>query len=83
MKVWADLDLNPPPPKGFHSSDNGAIHIALMNWFRQKNDEKVMECKKLYYELKGDVSNLDPYWKFVYCSRKALGKAIKSSLHLF
>ena len=56
-----------------HSTDNGAIHLALMIWFIGMNDTRVMECTSLYYKLKDEVTNLDPYWKFVYCARKVLG----------
>ena len=56
-----------------HSTDNGAIHLALMIWFIGMNDTRVMECTSLYYKLKDEVTNLDPYWQFVYCARKVLG----------
>ena len=59
---------------GDHSStDNGAIHLALMIWFVGMNDTRVMECTSLYYKLKEPVTNLDPYWQFVYCARRVLG----------
>ena len=56
-----------------HSTDNGAIHLALMIWFIGMNDTRVMECTSLYYKLKDNVTNLDPYWQFVYCARRVLG----------
>ena len=56
-----------------YSTDNGAIHLALMIWFVGMNDTRVMECTSLYYKLKDDVTNLDPYWQFVYCARRVLG----------
>ena len=37
------------------------------------NDTRVMECTSLYYKLKDNVTNLDPYWQFVYCARRVLG----------
>ena len=65
-----------------HSTDNGAIHLALMIWFIGMNNTRVMECTSLYYKLKNKFipkDNLDPYWQFVYCARRVLGKAMKSS----
>ena len=38
LKMWANLELQ--APLGFHSADNGAIHVALMNWFIGKNDTR-------------------------------------------
>ena len=62
---------------GDHSStDNGAIHLALMIWFVGMNDTRVMECTSLYYKLKNQFipkDNSDPYWQFVYCARRVLG----------
>ena len=36
LKMWAELQFQ--EPKGFSSSDNGAIHVALMKWFIGKDD---------------------------------------------
>ena len=69
--MWADLDFD--KPIGFHSSDNGAIHVALLKWFKGLHEPKVRECIAFYYELKDSAMNLDPYWEFVYCARRALG----------
>ena len=69
--MWADLDFD--KPIGFHSSDNGAIHVALLKWFKGLHEPKVRECIAFYYELKDNSMNLDPYWEFVYCARRALG----------
>ena len=56
-----------------HSTDNGAIHLALMIWFVGMNDTRVLECTSLYYKLKDDVTNFQApasYWEFVYCARQ-------------
>ena len=39
LKMWAGLQFN--EPRGFSSSDNGAIHVALMQWFFGKEDTEV------------------------------------------
>ena len=56
LHFWANLEHG--HPYGFHSSDNGAIHLALMIWFIGMNDTKVMECTSLYYKLIGHASAL-------------------------
>ena len=71
LNMWANLEMS--QPTGFSSSDNGAIHLALMNWFKGINHTKVQECTAVYRALIDDVTNLDPYWNFVYCARRALG----------
>ena len=71
LHMWANLEMG--QPTGFSSFDNGAIHLALMNWFKGVNDTKVQECTAVYHALIDDVTNLDPYWNFVYCARRALG----------
>ena len=71
------LTISESKVHGDHSStDNGAIHLALMIWFVGMNDTRVMECTSLYYKLKNKFipkDNLDPYWQFVYCARRVLG----------
>ena len=47
LNTWADLESF--QPKGFSSADNGAIHVALMKWFKEKNDTKV--CIHLIFSL--------------------------------
>ena len=50
-----------------------------MIWFVGMNDTRVMECTSLYYKLKNQFipkDNSDPYWQFVYCARRVLGKVI-------
>ena len=71
LKMWADLEHD--APMGFHSSDNGAIHLALMIWFIGKNDTGVRQCFKIYRALNDSVENLTPYWNFVNCARRTLG----------
>ena len=44
LKMWSNLELN--EPKGFHSADNGAIHVALMKWFIGANNKSVKQCIK-------------------------------------
>jgi len=71
LKMWANLEIG--HPQGFHSFDNGAIHLALMKWFIGVNDTQVKKCTNIYYALDGDNLNLTPYWKFINCARKTLG----------
>ena len=42
----------------------------------------VKECLALYHALKADVTNLDPYWNFVNCSRRALGMGVWEDAYL-
>ena len=56
--------------------------MALMLWFKGENDTNVKECLALYHALKADVTNLDPYWNFVNCSRRALGMGIWEDAYL-
>ena len=71
LKAWADLEFD--KPKGFSSADNGAIHVALMKWFKGINDTKSNECIADYKSLEADVLNLNPYYNFLNCTRGALG----------
>ena len=71
MKKWADRAFH--VPVGFHSSDNGAIHLELMEWFIGMNNTKVKQCFLMYSELKDPVTNLKSYWNFVNCARRTLG----------
>ena len=71
LKMWADLEHD--APMGFHSSDNGAIHLALMIWFIGRNDTRVQQCFEIYRALNDSVENLTPYWNFVNCARRTLG----------
>ena len=71
LKAWADLEFD--QPKGFSSADNGAIHVALMKWFKGINDTKSNECIADYKSLEADVLNLNPYYNFLNCTRGALG----------
>ena len=71
LKAWADLEFD--QPKGFSRADNGAIHVALMKWFKGINDTKSNECIADYKSLEADVLNLNPYNNFLNCTRGALG----------
>ena len=71
LKMWADLELHKPIE--FHSSDNGAIHMALMIWFFGMNNVNAERCILLYVKLEDPVTNLKPYWNFVNCARRTLG----------
>lgn len=54
----------------FHSSDNGAIHLVLLQviGFYSTHD-----CFDLYHTLNAPTSNLQPYFKFVSCTRYLQG----------
>ena len=72
LHKWANLEYG--QPKGFSSADNGAIHVALMAWFKGAENSKAMECMDQYNNLEANVTNLVPYNDFVNCARVALGK---------
>ena len=56
--------------------------MALMLWFKGENDTNVKECLGIYHALEADVTNLDPYWSFVNCSRRALGMGVWEDAYL-
>ena len=66
LKHWANWEYN--PPEGCNSSDNGAIHIALLEHFQLGKT-----CIEDYHKLVANVSDLGPYFTFVSCARHALG----------
>ena len=66
LKNWAELEFT--KPDGFHSSDNGAIHVALLKTFDLGDD-----CIRSFYELDDDVQHLNSFFRVIYCARIALG----------
>ena len=61
LKNWAELEFT--KPNGFHSSDNGAIHVALLKTFDLGDD-----CIRSFYELHDDVQHLNSFFHFIYCA---------------
>ncbi|CAE8667300.1 unnamed protein product [Polarella glacialis] len=59
-------------PTGFSSSDNGAIHLAVMEAVQV---EGYQTCYDMYRALNHSVNDLAPYWDFVHCTKQALGPA--------
>jgi len=68
LRLWASWHSKKPP--GFSSSDNGAIHLVVMQITQVQGFER---CRALYGNLTAQVDNLDPYWEFVMCTKAALG----------
>merc|ERR1712232_122668 len=68
LRNWAKYNFE--MPRGFSSSDNGAIHLVVMETMRLHGVDK---CRKLYKALDRPVSELDKYWAFVKCTTDALG----------
>ncbi|KAL3794977.1 hypothetical protein ACHAW5_010558 [Stephanodiscus triporus] len=60
---WADYEAERPP--GFSSSDNGAIHLHLVRTLGLEHPK----IDVLQYNLTALVTNLDPYFKYVGCTR--------------
>jgi hypothetical protein len=68
LQMWANYEYL--KPSGFHSSDNGAIHLAVLDALAIRDRHL---CYDLYRGLKAEVTNLRPYYVFVACTRKLLG----------
>jgi hypothetical protein len=66
LRKWANYEFGRPP--GFSSADNGAIHVALLDYFHLGKN-----CVVDFYKLTADVTNLHPFFAFVSCARHALG----------
>lgn len=66
---WAGYDTV-DQPKGYHSSDNGAIHIHILRSLQIKGWKL---CSYLWDRLKSSVGDLDPYYAFVACTRGIMG----------
>ena len=66
LRRWANYEFSRPP--GFSSADNGAIHVALLEYFGLAR-----KCVKRFYKLTADAMDLHPYFSFVSCARHALG----------
>lgn len=66
---WAAYD-QVDQPIGFHSSDNGAIHMHVIRELHLTNWN---HCAYLWNRLTADSMNLDPYYHFVSCTRLLMG----------
>jgi len=66
---WASYDQI-DQPSGFHSSDNGAIHLHVLRSLRISHWG---HCAHLWEELTSSVMDLDPYYGFVACTRLLMG----------
>jgi len=64
---WAAYEAERPP--GFSSADNGAIHLHLVRTLRLEHLKSVA-CAQMYYNLTAPVTNLDPYFEYVGCTRQ-------------
>ena len=54
------------PLAGYHSSDNGAIHLHLLRALGLKNEKP---CKYQWDHLGSDRDHMDEYYAFVTCAR--------------
>ncbi|CAN8067531.1 unnamed protein product [Agarophyton chilense] len=65
---WASFETI--HPKGYASTDNGAIHLAIVDALALKGRQR---CRDLYRALEAPVTNLQPYFEFVACVKALLG----------
>jgi len=73
LHMWEQYEYRTRSIVGFHSSDNGAIHLVVLATLDIPVEEYT-ECERLYQQLTGnDVKNLTEYYSFVACTRRALG----------
>lgn len=68
MHHWVTYEKIMPP--GFSSTDNGAIHLAILDVLGIQGREL---CRDLYRNLSADVTDLGPYYEFVACTKALLG----------
>jgi len=68
LRRWAKYNHEMPP--GFSSSDNGAVHLAIMETLDVEN---LRRCRRRYRVLDKPVTDLSDYWAFVKCTLAALG----------
>ena len=68
LLAWADFEFR--RPSGFSSADNGAIHQLLLEEIGLVYADK---CGLLYKQLVARVDNLNPYFRFVACTKYLLG----------
>lgn len=68
LRNWAKY--NHKKPKGFSSSDNGAIHLVVQETVKATGFKK---CKKMYNALKSTVNDLTEYFEYVTCVTDHLG----------
>lgn len=68
LRNWAKYNFE--MPRGFSSSDNGAIHLVVQDTVQAIDFPK---CKKLYKGLNKPVTDLKDYFSFVKCTTDALG----------
>ena len=76
LKQWALYEKH-SHGGGFDSSDNGAIHLALLDALDIYPDERA-KCEAEYLALTEDVMHLEPYFHFVACARKLLAMGFDS-----
>ncbi|CAD7948477.1 unnamed protein product [Amoebophrya sp. A25] len=70
LRYWGTMEHG--RPKGYSSSDNGALHLALAQVLGKHPLDKAQECQERYDGLKASVWNLDPYADFLLCMRQLL-----------
>ena len=80
LMEWAAYEQYRPP--GFSSADNGAIHLHLLRSLGFEEAETNGACEMMYNNLTEPVTNLNPYWAYVECTRKKTrpGSYISSGL---
>jgi hypothetical protein len=66
---WADFNFN--MPIGYCSSDNGAIHLHLLEVLQI---EGAGECRKRWDNLVSPPTDLTDYFNFVECCKQRLGR---------
>jgi len=73
LERWAHFSHRASLIRGFHSSDNGAIHLVVLELIDSIHASAYSECEELYQKLSSSVLDLDEYYEFIACTRRALG----------
>ena len=70
LAVWSNFEFVSRTLSGFHSSDNGAIHLVLLRVLSPLLPA-FTSCTQQYLRLSSP--SLTPYFKFVACTRRVMG----------
>ena len=68
LYLWESYEYH--KPVGYSSSDNGALHLALIEAIGLQD---VKQCFNEYANLTATVNDLNPYYNFVRCTRLLTG----------
>ena len=76
LDVWYGFYFWAHVVSGYSSSDNGAIHLVLLQLLAPVLPRDAFAaCTRQYLALRAPIGDLVPYYSFVGCTRRVLGPA--------